>query len=73
MVFVFDWVEWRDQGHVLLETSGAMERASLGDLQQLLTLIIRQERFAEGTLLHAAEQGWIHRILDRMRSLTRSV
>ncbi|MCW2974594.1 MAG: hypothetical protein JWN72_2867 [Thermoleophilia bacterium] len=70
MVVVFDWVEWRDQGHVLLETSGAMERASLRDLQQLLTLLVRQERFAEGTLDHAVGQGWIHRILDRMRAVS---
>ncbi|MBC7459866.1 MAG: hypothetical protein H7287_00750 [Thermoleophilia bacterium] len=70
MVVVFDWVEWRDQGHVLLETSGAMERATLRDLQQLITLLIRQERFAEGTLEHAVQQGWIHRILDRMRAVS---
>lgn len=67
VVLVFDWTEWRDQGHVLLETSGAMERATLDDLQRVLTLLIRQDRFAEGTLAHAVEQGWIHRVLDRMR------
>ena len=68
-VVVFDWIEWRDQGHVLLETSGAMERATLADLQRLLTLLIRQERFAEGTLAHAVEQGWIHAMLHRMTGL----
>lgn len=66
---VFDWVEWRDQGHVLLETSGAMERADLDDLRRLLTMLVRQDRFAEGTLTHAIEHGWIHAVLDRMRSI----
>lgn len=66
---VFDWIEWRDQGHVLLETSGAMERADLDDLRRLLTMLVRQDRFAEGTLAHAIEHGWIHAVLDRMRTI----
>ncbi|MCW2955416.1 MAG: hypothetical protein JWO69_285 [Thermoleophilia bacterium] len=65
-IVVFDWIEWRDQGHVLLETSGAMERATMAELQRLLTLLVRQEKFAEGTLAHAVEQGWLHHILARM-------
>lgn len=69
VLVVFDWVEWRDQGHVLLETSGAMERADLDDLRRLLTMLVRQDRFAEGTLAHAVKRGWIHAVLDRMRTV----
>jgi len=69
VVVVFDWIEWRDQANVLLETSGAMERTSLEELRQLLTMLIRQERFAEGTLAHAVERGWLHAILAQMRTL----
>lgn len=69
IIVVFEWPEWRDQGHVLLETSGAMERTDALDLCKLVTLLVRQERFAEGTLAHAIEQGWMHRILARMIEL----
>lgn len=70
VLVVFDWIEWRDQAHVLLETSGAMERASLDDVRRLLTMLVRQERFAEGTLAHAAEHGWLHAALARMRDVS---
>lgn len=69
VMVVFDWVEWRDQGHVLLETSGAMGRADLDDLRRLLTMLVRQDRFAAGTLSHAVEQGWIHAVLHRMHAI----
>ncbi|MBC7644499.1 MAG: hypothetical protein H7123_05180 [Thermoleophilia bacterium] len=69
IVVVFDWVDWRDQGHVLLETSGAMQRTTALDLCKLITLIIRQERFAEGAIAHAIERGWLHSILARMVEL----
>lgn len=69
VIVVFDWIEWRDQAHVLLETSGAMERTTMDDLRRLLTYLIRQDRFAEGTLAHAVDQGWVGGILERMRTL----
>ena len=69
MIIVFDWPEWEDQGHVLLETSGAMERTDLDDLRRLLTMLVRQEKFDPGTLAHAVSHGWFHVILERMRTL----
>lgn len=69
VLVVFDWIEWRDQGHVLLETSGAMERADLDDFRRLLTMLVRQDKFAEGTLAHAVEQGWLHATLACMAQL----
>ena len=69
MLEAFDWIEWRDQGHVLLETPGAMERAGFDELRRVLTMLLRQERFADGTVAHAVEQGWIHRVLHRMREV----
>ena len=46
------------------------EQRSNEDLQRLITMILRRSAFAEGTLAHAIEQGWIHRILDRMRTIS---
>ena len=68
-VVVYDWPEWRDQAEVLLETSGAMERTNVADLQRLLTLLIRQDGFIEGAHRYAVEQGWFHAVLGRMRAI----
>jgi len=67
----FDWGEWMatDEARTLRDDPTVMERATVQQLANLLTVIIRQERFADGSLLNAIESGLVQRILRRVRSL----
>ncbi len=66
-----DWGEWTatDEAKSLRDEPTVMERATVQQLANLLTVVIRQERFVDGSLLSAIESGLVQRILRRVRSL----
>jgi hypothetical protein len=55
----FDWPKWLStkRGQQLLGDPAAVAEATADELSQLLTALIRQDRFAEGTLASAYESG----------------
>jgi hypothetical protein len=55
----FDWPRWLStkRGQQLLGDTAAIAEATANELSQILTALIRQDRFAEGTLAGAYESG----------------
>tara|TARA_B100001059_G_C17785747_1_gene556961 strand:+ start:355 stop:687 length:333 start_codon:yes stop_codon:yes gene_type:complete len=67
----FDWVEWKetDEATQLRDDPDVLARATPLQLQQLLTVILRQDRFVEGSAAEHFESGFIGRIIDRAEVL----
>lgn len=55
----FDWVDWigREEGVRFMREPPALGGASEDDLAKFLTALVRQERFADGTLQDALAHG----------------
>ncbi len=68
----FNWSEWAQtqEARDLFNNAEALALATPDQLAQLLTLFIRQDRFAEGTLLDAFNSGLILRIVQRAAALS---
>ena len=68
----FNWSEWAQtqEARDLFNNAEALAKATPDQLAQLLTLFIRQDRFAEGTLLDAFNSGLILRIVQRAAALS---
>ncbi len=67
----FDWVEWKetDEAAQLRDDPEVLANATSEQLQKLLTVIIRQDRFVEGSDEEHIESGLVGRIIDRAASL----
>jgi hypothetical protein len=67
----FDWAKWASTkvARSLRDDEATLAAATPEQLARLLTVLIRQDRFAEGTLLDAFESGLILRILRRAAKL----
>jgi hypothetical protein len=67
----FDWPAWKQTPEAcqLRDDPEALASADAEQLSRLLTVLVRQERFADGTLLDAFESGLITRILKRAQGL----
>ena len=66
-VHPFDWVEWMEspEAEHLRDDPAALESATPDQLQRLLTVLIRQDRFVDGALEGAYESGLLMRIVRR--------
>lgn len=67
----FDWPTWKYSAEAiaLRDDQGAIARATPEQLARLLTVVIRQDRFAEGELLNAFDSGLILRIVRRAEAI----
>jgi Family of unknown function (DUF6508) len=65
----FDWQAWAEtaDANVLREDRSALETTSPAQLAKLLTMLIRGDRFSEGTLSNAFNPGLLTNILRRAR------
>jgi hypothetical protein len=63
----FDWPAWAQSTEAaqLRDTEAVLANATPQQIERLLTLCIRQDRFVEGALLNAFESGLILRIVRR--------
>ena len=63
----FDWPEWAgtDEFNNLFGKKGAVAKASVQQLAQLLTTLVRKERFCSGTMASACSDGLLARITQR--------
>ena len=69
----FDWTGWLDEeGRAIHETPGGVESADLETLRKLLVAHVRNDRFTEGHLAGAVQDGHIGRIVSRVRELLQS-
>jgi hypothetical protein len=67
IVFPFDWSGW-DEGREMAEWDD-FTGVDMLTLRKLLTAIIRNDRFCEGALQEALEDGVIQRIVVAMKAL----
>jgi len=66
-----NWGQWMktDEAKKLRDDPTALAKASEHDLTCLLTTLIRQERFCEGSLEGAVDSGLLTKILQRAASM----
>jgi hypothetical protein len=64
----FDWPSW--QGRRILTNSIAISSATQEDCYKLLVTIIRGERFSEGTIENAFDNGIIEAITHRLKNIS---
>ncbi len=67
----FDWPGWHGTAEAQALRNDP-SRATPRQLAQLLTVVIRQDRFVEGALLDAFESGLMLRILRRAAALAQA-
>ena len=65
------WVEWKssDEALRLRDDPAALQSAAPEQIGRLLTVLIRQDRFVEGSLAGAFESGFLVDILRRIAEL----
>ena len=63
----FDWPEWAgtDEFNNLFSKKGAVAKASVKQLAQLLTALVRKDRFCDGTMACAYSDGLLTGITQR--------
>lgn len=71
LVVVFDWTAW-SEGTSLAEHPESIAGAGFTECLKFLTAQIRQDRFCEGHLIAAFEQGQIASVLRRLHELRRA-
>jgi hypothetical protein len=64
----FDWPSWKDEGKRYL-APGGVEGADLETCRKLLTVIVRQDRFVDGSLSGHIGEGLASRIVRRIAEL----
>ena len=70
-VRMFQWAEWKDtpEGRGLMESHDRIAEATPDQLEKLLTVYIRGDRFNEGLLNSAFESGHLTAIVKRAEAL----
>lgn len=71
----FDWSEWQSgfECASLFRNGDALEEADEDQLARMLTLIVRKDRFVEGFLIEAINDGLLTAIAERAEALVRKV
>ena len=67
----FDWPAWKEteEASQLGECPQALSMATMEQLRRLLTVVLRQDRFVEGSLEGHYESGLLTRIVRRAKDL----
>ena len=68
-VVPFDWPTWADEGMAIQRDPARLSEADLRTVVRLFTLHVRADRFSEGHLAEAIDQGWLLALLERLRVL----
>jgi hypothetical protein len=68
MVAGFDWAEW-NEGRAIVANKALIEVADLLTIMKLITALVRSDRFCEGSLQAAHEEGTIAAILARISKI----
>lgn len=71
----FDWLAWvgTPEARRLQEDRGALAQATPDRIARLLTVLLRRDRFAEGTLAGACRSGLLTAVLRRADRLRREL
>lgn len=68
-VVPFNWPDWREEADRLLADPSALAEADLATIRKLITGLVRAERFSEGTLAEASDNGQLVAVLRRLKTI----
>jgi hypothetical protein len=66
------WLDYEynpDQAYQMLRDEDLIKRASLSQIQTMLTFCVRGERFSDGHWGEMIEKGYIRRLLERLNQI----
>ena len=69
IIFAFDWQSWREQAQYYQTHTDALQTADLLTIRKLLTTHVRMDRFVEGHLANAFDQGLLTAILWQLKRI----
>lgn len=68
----FDWVEWQDKAIKIYENPELLTDADILTIVKYFTLIVRKERFYEGFIASMIDDGFILKLLLRLKEIYES-
>ena len=68
LIVSFDWPDWKEGVQLLKDHKQTYQDLDEITLCKLLTVIIRADRFSDGTLVGALEDGTISKILSSLKA-----
>jgi hypothetical protein len=69
LVVDFDWPSWASVGREIEADPEKLAAADLETVTKLLTIVVRSERFSEGSIAAAIKDGRLVRLLSRLGEL----
>lgn len=69
----FDWTEWQQEAKQYWSNPETIKEADIDTIQKLLTTHVRKDRFCDGHMAEAIENGHIDAILKRLNNLSTSL
>lgn len=68
LIVSFDWSDWEEGDKLLTDKKQTFQDLDEITLCKLLTVIVRADRFSDGTLVRAMEDGTISKILSALKA-----
>lgn len=68
LIVSFDWPDWEEGSKLLSDRKQTFQDLDEITLCKLLTVIIRSDRFSDGTLIGAMEDGTISKIVSALKA-----
>ena len=67
----FDWMEWSrgPEAKRLMRNNASLAQATVDQIANIITTIVRSDRFSEGTLARSFEAGTLRALAERAETL----
>lgn len=67
----FDWTEWSrgSEAKLLMRDNASLARATVDQIANVITALVRADRFSDGTLARSFETGTLHALAVRAETL----
>lgn len=67
----FDWMDWSNgpEGERFLQDKASLSNATVDNLSDIITAIVRVDRFSEGALAKSFNSGYVRALAERAEAL----